>query len=72
MDLYPIDKTPPPIQRPSLKASIIALQVEESFLATGRSPGSVKTTVSNLKGAYPDRKFITRETREGPRVWRTA
>lgn len=69
MGEFVVDRTPPP-DRGGMRGLIRALKVDESLLAPGRPLRSVQTTVSHVRREFPERRFTTAMTGDGPRVWR--
>lgn len=49
-----------------------ALKVGQSFLVEDAEQGSRAQRAAHAYGYYAGRKFVTKSTKEGLRIWRTA
>ena len=65
-----IDNAPPP--GPSLREIVEGLQVGQSLCDPNRTIETLRVTASRVRSAYPERKFKSKETHAGPRIWRVA
>jgi hypothetical protein len=66
---FQVDSTPPP---PSLTRGVEDLQVGQSLLAPETELATLRNIVLRVKRRHPGRQYTTRQSEDGPRVWRLA
>ena len=69
MDII-IDTEPPPA--PSLRELVEGLEAGQSLATRKHDLTVLRTTAGRVKAAHPGRKFVTADSPDGARIWRTA
>jgi hypothetical protein len=66
---HAMDDTPLPVRK-TLEDLIEEMEAGKSLPLFDYSLSSVRSTISRVKRRYPDRKYVSADTDQGPRAWR--
>jgi len=65
-----IDTEPPP--PPTLRETIEGLEIGQSLLSQAHALHTIRTTAARVCATHPNRKFRSKATDDGARIWRIA